>query len=138
MPDHIDIRLEELLLHEGNELSFDGSDLATCTALEPDTDRFVAQECELGAPSTARRYQHADRGCSAGTGEHPRRRPWSRRARGDRIRGDRGPCSSPAEMLALMRQFAAALARSGWVLRTGGGPGRTGRSATGSPCWGRR
>jgi hypothetical protein len=50
MPHHIDIPLEKLLLYEDGDLIFDGSDPATYTVLEPDTDTPAAHgwDRELG------------------------------------------------------------------------------------------
>lgn len=36
MPDHIEIPLQKLLVFEGDDLIFDGSDCSTCTVLGPD------------------------------------------------------------------------------------------------------
>jgi hypothetical protein len=36
MPDHTDIPLEQLLIYDGDELLFDGSDPSTYIVLDPD------------------------------------------------------------------------------------------------------
>jgi len=51
MPDHTDIPLEQLLIYDGDELIFDGSDPSTYIVLDPGapvTDELLGWDRELG------------------------------------------------------------------------------------------
>ena len=64
---HIDIPLPELLVYEGDELIFDGADLATYVVLEHGTD--IAAAC-----GSDREHGGASDGDTTATGAPPARR----------------------------------------------------------------
>jgi hypothetical protein len=64
MPNHIDIPLEELLVYEGDELIFDGADLATYVVLDHGTDVAAACGSDPRARRRVRRRHHGHWGAA--------------------------------------------------------------------------